>query len=464
MAGTDTGPGADNGSGAPAPTAPASTAPAVAMNGGKAAPHAGSTAPPKWHKSDTRWTLSLFGTAIGAGVLFLPINAGIGGIIPLLIMSVLALPLAFFAHRGLARVVLSAKNADEDLTQAAEEHFGPKGGMIVTILYFLAVYPILPVYATTLTNEANNFIINRLGMTPPARWLLSLLLVGGLILVVRMGQDIIVRVMSVLVYPFIAVLIVLSLYLVPKWNTALFDTFDVNVAREASGHGIVTSILLLIPVIVFSFNHSPIISSFAMDRRQEYGKWADKRTSQILFRAETLMVVVVMFFVFSCALSLSPQDMADAKAQNITILGYLANHYDVAFIRWVAPIVAIVSIMKSFLGHYLGAAEGFEGLVVKAANAGGKNSVYRSKRLTMFTLIFMLLSAWLVAWANPSILGMIETLCGPTIAIILLLVPMWAIHKAPALEKYRGKASNYFVFIMGLLAVGTIIFSIITNL
>ena len=163
--------------------------------------------------------------------------------------------------------------------------------MIVTILYFLAVYPILPVYATTLTNEANNFIINRLGMTPPARWLLSLLLVGGLILVVRMGQDIIVRVMSVLVYPFIAVLIVLSLYLVPKWNTALFDTFDVNVAREASGHGIVTSILLLIPVIVFSFNHSPIISSFAMDRRQEYGKWADKRTSQILFRAETLMAV-----------------------------------------------------------------------------------------------------------------------------------------------------------------------------
>ena len=155
--------------------------------------------------------------------------------------------------------------------------------------------------------------------------------------------------------------------------------------------------------------------------------------------------------------------MAQAKAENITILGYLANHYNVGFIRWVAPIVAIVSIMKSFLGHYLGAAEGFEGLVVKAANANGKNSVYRSKRLAMFTLVFMLLTAWLVAWANPSILGMIETLCGPTIAIILLLMPMWAIHKSPLLKKYRGKISNYFVFIMGLLAVGTIIFSIIQS-
>ncbi|MGE7630748.1 septum formation initiator, partial [Bacillus paramycoides] len=28
--------------------------------------------PKKWHKQDTTWALSLFGTAIGAGVLFLP--------------------------------------------------------------------------------------------------------------------------------------------------------------------------------------------------------------------------------------------------------------------------------------------------------------------------------------------------------------------------------------------------------
>ena len=31
-----------------------------------------------WRKSDTTWTLGLFGTAIGAGVLFFPIRAGFG--------------------------------------------------------------------------------------------------------------------------------------------------------------------------------------------------------------------------------------------------------------------------------------------------------------------------------------------------------------------------------------------------
>ena len=49
----------------------------------------------KWRKSDTVWMLGLYGTAIGAGVLFLPINAGIGGLIPLIIMAVLAFPMTF---------------------------------------------------------------------------------------------------------------------------------------------------------------------------------------------------------------------------------------------------------------------------------------------------------------------------------------------------------------------------------
>lgn len=62
-----------------------------------------------WRKTDTMWMLGLYGTAIGAGVLFLPINAGVGGMIPLIIMAILAFPMTFFAHRGLTRFVLSGK-------------------------------------------------------------------------------------------------------------------------------------------------------------------------------------------------------------------------------------------------------------------------------------------------------------------------------------------------------------------
>ena len=31
-----------------------------------------------WRRHDTHWVISLFGTAVGAGILFLPISLGLG--------------------------------------------------------------------------------------------------------------------------------------------------------------------------------------------------------------------------------------------------------------------------------------------------------------------------------------------------------------------------------------------------
>ncbi len=54
-----------------------------------------------WSKFDLVWALNLFGTAVGAGVLFLPINAGKGGFWPLVCMTLLVGPMTYLAHRGL---------------------------------------------------------------------------------------------------------------------------------------------------------------------------------------------------------------------------------------------------------------------------------------------------------------------------------------------------------------------------
>ena len=51
----------------------------------------------RWSRHDTTWMLGLFGTALGAGTLFLPINAGLGGFWPLLILALLAFPMTFYA-------------------------------------------------------------------------------------------------------------------------------------------------------------------------------------------------------------------------------------------------------------------------------------------------------------------------------------------------------------------------------
>ncbi|MEN3258953.1 HAAAP family serine/threonine permease [Sodalis endosymbiont of Spalangia cameroni] len=409
-----------------------------------------------WRKTDTVWMLGLYGTAIGAGVLFLPINAGIGGLLPLLIMALIAFPMTFFAHRGMTRFVLSGNGKCNDITDVVKEHFGNRMGNLITLLYFFAIYPILLVYSVAITNTVESFIVHQLGYSAPPRALLALLLIVGLMMIIWLGKDIIVKSMSVLVFPFVAVLVFLSFYLIPYWSGAIFHAPLVQ--PQADGGGLLSTLWLAVPVMVFSFNHSPIISSFAMSKREEYGDVAESKCSRILACSHVMMVLTVMFFVFSCALSLSPENMQEAKEQNISMLSYLANHFDNPFIASLGPIIAFVAIAKSFLGHYLGASEGFSGLVTSALQARGKE--ISAGAMGKITAVFMLLTAWLVATINPSILGMIETLGGPVIAMLLFLMPMYAINKVPAMARYRGLASNYFVWAVGLVALAATVYKL----
>lgn len=73
----------------------------------------------------------------------------------------------------------------------------------------------------------------------------------------------------------------MALYLIPQWNGAVLDTLSLSSA-SATGNGLWMTLWLAIPVMVFSFNHSPIISSFAVAKREEYGQDAERKCSRIL--------------------------------------------------------------------------------------------------------------------------------------------------------------------------------------
>jgi serine transporter len=406
-----------------------------------------------WNKHDTTWMLGLYGTAIGAGTLFLPINAGVGGFWPLILLALLAFPMTFFAHRGLTRFVLSGKSGD--ITEVVEEHFGVGAGKLITLLYFFAIFPILLVYSVALTNTLSSFMEHQLHIAPPPRAILSLVLILGLMAIVRCGQGVIVKAMSVLVYPFVAALLLLAFSLIPNWNGAFFASASEGMPLPL----FFKTLWLAIPVMVFSFNHSPIISAFAVDQKRVYGPQAERKSSGILATAHGMMVLTVMFFCFSCVLALSPADLAAAKAQNISILSYLANHFQTPVIAYAAPLIALVAITKSFLGHYIGASEGFQGLIVKSLR--GRNRSMSAKWLERSTALFMVLTCWAVATFNPSILGMIETMGGPIIACLLFLMPMYAIRRVPSLRQYSGQVSNVFVVVLGLIALSAIVFSVL---
>lgn len=411
------------------------------------------------NKNDVVWMLSLYGTAIGAGVLFLPINAGMSGLFPVILMMFLAFPMVFFSHRGLTRFVLSGSKKNSDITDVVEEHFGKKYGNFITLFYFFAIYPILLMYGVSITNNVENFIVEILGYNNPPRWFLSLILIGGIMSIVSLGEKYIVKIMSVLVFPFILVLLFFSIYMIPHWNSYVLKTlfFD-NINSFNDGQNMLVTIYLTIPVMVFAFNHSPIISAFAVANKKKYGINADKKSSKILFFSHILMVLTVMFFVLSCVFTLSPDDLIKAKNENISILDYLSGYFDKPCIKYIASLIAFVAIIKSFLGHYLGAREGFNGLIERIYRFNGKKIDF--KKLNKFNLIFMLITTWLASTLNPSILNIIESLGGPIITILLFLMPMYSIKKINIMSKYSGNASNVFVVIIGVISVSSAVYKI----
>ena len=104
----------------------------------------------------------------------------------------------------------------------------------------------------------------------------------------------------------------------------------------------------------------------------------------------------------------------------------------------------------------MGATEGMKGIIVKQLDTNKKG--ISEQKINKFILVSMFVTIWAVAIKNPSILNMIEALGGPIIAAILYLMPMYAVYKVPALKAHRGRISNIFVVIAGLLAMTAILF------
>ncbi len=403
-----------------------------------------------WHKFDIMWMLNLFGTAVGAGILFLPITAGMSGLWPLVIITLIVGPMTYFAHRGLARLVLASSLKDGDITNVTEEFFGKSAGLIITALYFFAIYPILLIYGVSITNTVDSFIVNQLHMSAPPRVILAGICVFSYIAIIICGEKLVLLFNEKLVYPLCCILFAMSLYLIPKWDLSQFS-FVPDFGSFAS------TLWITIPVLVFAFNHSPAISTFAVSQKERYGDQAEKYASRTLKYTSGILVLFVMLFVFSCVLSLSPQDLSMARAQNISILSYLANKFDAPVIAYFGPFVAFLAISTSFFGHYMGAREGLNGIIVKLTPGAKMVSKRRNRVITLF----FLLTLWFVATVNPSILSLIESLGGPIIAIILFLMPMYAIAKIPAMKKYQGSFSNVFITVMGIVTIASLLLSFI---
>ena len=404
----------------------------------------------QWTTTDTQWSLSIFGAAVGAGILFLPINAGIGGIWPLIVLSILLIPLTFITHRSVLRFCLAAKNPTSDFNEAATEHLGKTKGFLTVVAYFAFIFPIVMAYSIGVTNTVESLLSEQLGWPTPDRWLLSLILVGSLVAIVNSGEKIILKVTAAMVYPLAAILVAISIYLIPMWNLEQFS-------QPLTVEGFASGFLSTLPILIFALAYIPVCSTMAQSYRSKIKdvEVVRKKTESITFRGTALLMTMTLLFTFSCVLTLSPDALLQAKQNNISVMTLFALEFSNPWFVAVTSIVGITAICSSFLSYYMGAREGLSGLVQQYYSHSGRK-VPQKHHLNRIINTFYILTLWLVGYLNLGVIDIMGAVAAPLMAVILYIVPVYATRKCARLQAYRSKVDALTVAV-GFVSIGAYI-------
>ena len=403
---------------------------------------------PGWQARDTGWMLNLFGTAIGAGILYLPISAGAGGIWPLVILAVLAGPMVWLAHRNLVRFCLSSTDPAANITVTVSEHFGEKAGHVLTFAYFMSIYPIILLYGIGITNVALSFVEHQLQWSVPSRFWACLGLVLVLVAIMHTGETWMLRTVKALCYPLVVILLGISFYLIPQWNLSVFQ-------QPVEIPDLLLTLFLTTPLLIFSFNHSPACSAFAQAYRLQIpDKDACARKTALILRRNTqLLLLVILLFVFSCVLSLTAEDLLQAKEANLPVLSVLANRSGNPFFSIVAPCIAFLAIASSWFGVYLGTLEGLQGLVTQQWIKRNGHRPLNPIALRRGSVLFVIVTCLIAGYANWSVIGIVEMIVVPVLATILYLMPVYAFYRVERLRKFRNPFLDLFTGMVGVIAI-----------
>ncbi|MDY3127394.1 MAG: aromatic amino acid transport family protein [Corynebacterium sp.] len=399
------------------------------------------------------WALALFGTAVGAGILFLPISAGSFGFWPLVIMTVLIGPIVFFFHRTYSRIISVSGETGKDILETVAHLTGRKRGLLVAVLYWFSIYPTVLIYGVSVTNTANSFIVNQLNGPEIARPLIAVACVGVLTAVFTFGKKTVLKVSNALVYPLVISLAAVSVYLIPRWDFASFRSFEPDTS-------IVAGVLLMLPVLIFSMSHMAAISQLVLDMQRDHADDLDKRVSQVDLVAVAMLVSFTMIFTWSCALAMGAEGLMEADAENLPVLPYFANVTDTPFMAYLAPIVTLCAIATSYFGHMLGTEESFRYMF----RAFAPDTAEKVKPQTMSYAIyaFVFVTATAVAILNPSVLDMISIIGGLILAFIVGMLPFLVFATTKHMRKYARKPETILVFCIGVILAGTTIWDLLT--
>lgn len=173
----------------------------------------------RFDSTDWGWIIMSIGMAIGAGIVFLPVQVGLMGLWVFLLSSVIGYPAMYLFQRLFINTLAESPEC-KDYPSVISGYLGKNWGILLGGLYFIMLVIWVFVYSTAITNDSASFL-QSFGATTS---LLSenpfygLALICGLVALASRGENLLFKISTFMVLTKLGVVAVLGLMMVDKWD------------------------------------------------------------------------------------------------------------------------------------------------------------------------------------------------------------------------------------------------------
>lgn len=411
----------------------------------------------KMSSKDWGWVAVNIGMGIGAGIVFLPIQAGLVGLWTFLLAILLAYPALYLFQRLYINTLIESRDAS-DYTSTIREYLGSKWGASLGVVYFVMLLIWLFVYSETVTNDSATYI-REAGLTQgllSGNHLYALVLIGFLVFLAFASKTLLFHLSKVLVVVTLSSLVVLAVMIAPHWDLK-------NIQDVSSLWSMLCETVITLPFAMTSILFLQSLSPMVVYVRSEYEDVAvaRKKALQIMNRAFLILAGVVFFFALSCTLAMTHKEAYQAFVDNTSFLALMAKAVPGTLVPALGVMIDISAVTTSFFGVLLGLHEACVGLYMNLFLGGRPKETVNMKKISAGIVGLIVLLGWIATIIDFPILYF-TSICSPIFAIIGCFIPVLLVYKADSLAKYRGPQA-WIIVATGVLLVLSPLFALVEN-
>jgi len=398
---------------------------------------------------DFGWIIISIGMAIGAGIVFLPVQIGLMGLWVFLLSSVIGYP-AMYLFQRLFINTLAESIECVDYPTIISGYLGKNWGIFLGLLYFIMLIIWMFAYSTAITNDSASYLqtFNVTSSLMSDNPFYSLLLITFLVVIASRSEQFLFKISSFMVISKISIIAILGFLMIGLWdinkNVGAIPPVDILVKNA-----IVTLPFTLTSILFIQILSPMVISYRARNKSIAIARYKAMRAMNIAFG---VLFVTVFFYAVSFTFAMSYDDARQAYQENISSLAIAAKFITGDSAYYLTPIsimLNIFAVVTAFFGVYLGFKEAMYGILMNLLGRFVAEDNINQNVVRKGIMLLGILFAWGAVVLNLPVL-LFTTLSSPIFGLIGCLIPVLLVYKVPELHKFKG-LSLYIIVIIGIL-------------